>query len=97
MTLAELPETMRVVDETTVEMDGRRAAPGYLIANDQWDTLTAVSHDTLAGMTVSMLEDATAQGKNIDHISRVTGYFSKISGWNKGKAAELKDRARVKV
>ncbi|HEX7318991.1 MAG TPA: anaerobic ribonucleoside-triphosphate reductase [bacterium] len=32
--------------------------------------------------------------KNIDHITRVTGYFSKVSGWNKGKRAELKDRFR---
>ena len=32
----------------------------------------------------------------IDHITRVTGYFSKVSGWNKGKKAELKDRFRSK-
>jgi ribonucleoside-triphosphate reductase len=31
---------------------------------------------------------------DIDHITRVTGYFTKISGWNKGKKAELKDRYR---
>ncbi len=36
-------------------------------------------------------------GQNIDHITRVTGYFSKVSGWNKGKKAELKDRYRVKL
>ncbi|MFH1097156.1 MAG: anaerobic ribonucleoside-triphosphate reductase [Candidatus Desantisbacteria bacterium] len=30
----------------------------------------------------------------IEGITRVTGYFSKISGWNKGKIAELKDRYR---
>jgi len=34
--------------------------------------------------------------ENIDHITRVTGYFSKVSGWNKGKRAELKDRYRSK-
>jgi len=32
--------------------------------------------------------------KNIDHITRVTGYFTKVSGWNKGKKAELRDRYR---
>ena len=31
---------------------------------------------------------------NVDHITRVTGYFTKVSGWNKGKKAELKDRYR---
>ena len=43
------------------------------------------------------LDKACKQGKDVDHISRVTGYFSKTSGWNRGKQAELKDRARVKV
>ena len=33
----------------------------------------------------------------VDHITRVTGYFTKISSWNKGKKAELKDRYRSKV
>ncbi len=35
--------------------------------------------------------------KKIDHITRVTGYFSKVSGWNKGKKAELKDRYRSRL
>jgi ribonucleoside-triphosphate reductase len=29
---------------------------------------------------------------DIEWITRVTGYFSKVSGWNTGKRAELKDR-----
>jgi len=29
---------------------------------------------------------------NVDHVTRVTGYFSKDSMWNKGKIAELRDR-----
>ncbi|MBN2538164.1 anaerobic ribonucleoside-triphosphate reductase [candidate division WOR-3 bacterium] len=28
----------------------------------------------------------------VDFITRVTGYFSRVSGWNKGKKAELLDR-----
>lgn len=99
MTIKELPETMRVVDETeAVEwLNGRELRPGYLIANDRFETLTHVAKDTLAGMTVTMLEDVTAQGKNIDHITRITGYMSKTSGWNKGKQAELRDRHRTTV
>jgi len=31
---------------------------------------------------------------NIDHATRVTGYFSRVSAWNKGKKQELKDRFR---
>ncbi len=29
---------------------------------------------------------------DVDYITRVTGYFSRVSGWNKGKKAELFDR-----
>ena len=34
---------------------------------------------------------------DVDGITRVTGYFSKISGWNDGKRAELKDRHRSRL
>lgn len=34
------------------------------------------------------------KGENVRHICRVTGYFSWIEGWNKGKLAELADRHR---
>jgi ribonucleoside-triphosphate reductase (formate) len=37
----------------------------------------------------------TCNSENVEGITRITGYFSKISGWNKGKLAELKDRHRV--
>ncbi|UCD06645.1 MAG: anaerobic ribonucleoside-triphosphate reductase [candidate division WOR-3 bacterium] len=37
------------------------------------------------------------RSENVDHITRVTGYFTKVSGWNKGKKAELKDRYRSKL
>jgi ribonucleoside-triphosphate reductase len=32
---------------------------------------------------------------NIDVVTRVTGYFSKSSMWNKGKIGELKRRDRL--
>ncbi len=34
---------------------------------------------------------------NIEGITRVTGFFSKVSSWNKGKIGELKDRHRVEI
>jgi ribonucleoside-triphosphate reductase len=34
---------------------------------------------------------------NVDGITRVTGYYSKISNWNIGKKAELKDRHMTSV
>ena len=98
MRIDEVPEYMRVLEETGVEeICGKQVQPGYLIANDRLETLTHVSKDKLAGMTVPMLEDYTAQGKDVDHITRVTGYFSKVSGWNPSKLGELKDRHRSTV
>ncbi len=37
------------------------------------------------------------KGKPIDHYSRITGYYQNISGWNKGKLAELRDRKRYNL
>jgi len=34
------------------------------------------------------------QSEKIEGITRITGYFSRIPGWNKGKIAELRDRFR---
>lgn len=36
------------------------------------------------------------QGRNVEHITRVTGYFSKVENWNKGKKAEFSNRYRTK-
>lgn len=38
---------------------------------------------------------AYCQSNNIDWITRVTGYFSRVSGWNPGKRAELFDRHKT--
>lgn len=40
-------------------------------------------------------EKCQCGSKYLDFITRVTGYFSKVSMWNKGKIAELKDRNRM--
>jgi ribonucleoside-triphosphate reductase len=30
----------------------------------------------------------------VDGITRITGYFTKVSSWNKGKLGELRNRYR---
>lgn len=35
--------------------------------------------------------------ENVDVITRITGYYSKVSSWNQGKRQEFKDRARVVI
>lgn len=36
------------------------------------------------------------KSRKVDGITRITGYYSFTSGWNKGKRGELKDRFRIK-
>jgi ribonucleoside-triphosphate reductase len=46
------------------------------------------------GKTVRGIKDKCAYcgSTEIECMTRITGYFSKISGWNKGKLGELADR-----
>ncbi|MFH1617198.1 MAG: anaerobic ribonucleoside-triphosphate reductase [Candidatus Margulisiibacteriota bacterium] len=50
------------------------------------------------GKIVRGLKDTCSHcnSDNIEGITRITGYFSRIKGWNKGKSGELKDRHRNK-
>ncbi len=46
-------------------------------------------------LTRGMQDKCKCGSKDLDFITRVTGYFSKVSMWNKGKIAELKDRNKL--
>jgi ribonucleoside-triphosphate reductase len=48
------------------------------------------------GKTSRGLKEACpyCQSPEVQGITRITGYFSKVSGWNKGKIAELRERYR---
>jgi ribonucleoside-triphosphate reductase len=39
----------------------------------------------------------SCKSESIEGITRITGYFSRIPGWNKGKIAELRERQRVDI
>ena len=76
------------------EHDGKK---GILIKNNQSETVTHVTYDALEQNDWDIIQKMTWQGKHVEHMTRVTGYFSKVSGWNKGKTGELKDRHRVSM
>ena len=65
--------------------------------NDQ-ERAKAITYDKL-----DSIEDADElvtqinRGLEVECITRITGYFSKVSGWNDGKKAELKDRRKFHV
>ena len=68
---------------------------GVLVENRFYQTKTFVSDQAITNNDLIRILMATHQGRNIEHITRVTGYFSRVGGWNKGKVAELVDRYRT--
>ncbi len=50
--------------------------------------------DVLAGLSWSEVRRFVVNGRNVYGVSRVVGYFSRITNWNKSKVGELKDRQR---
>jgi len=58
------------------------------------DSATAVTYAKLDEMTPEELEREINRGLLVEGMTRITGYFTKISSWNKGKLGELKDRNR---
>lgn len=70
---------------------------GIYIKNKRFDTEVHISDDTVQEQELEGLIKATHCGKNVDQITRVTGFFSKASGWNKGKRGELVDRHRSDI
>ena len=70
---------------------------GVLIKNKRLETLTHCTFEAVENTELDIILGACVQGRDVAHITRVTGYFSKTSGWNKGKAGELKDRHKVAV
>lgn len=76
-----------------MELDGK---PGYLVEHMIHGTKTHFTYEAIENYGLSELIDATYQGKSLEHMTRVTGFFSKTESWNKGKLGELKERKREK-
>ncbi|MCU0641225.1 MAG: anaerobic ribonucleoside-triphosphate reductase [Candidatus Margulisbacteria bacterium] len=51
----------------------------------------------LKELTAEKLDQILTAGRNVEHITRITGYFSRVEGWNKGKKGELADRVRTEI
>ncbi len=73
-----------------------KGVDGILVTNKLFGTKTHFSRKAIEENDIITLMNATHQGKNVDQITRITGYFSRIQSWNKGKTGELKDRYRNK-
>jgi ribonucleoside-triphosphate reductase (formate) len=66
--------------------------------NDQIAFSPEFTNCLQCGRTVRGLRDSCPHcgSPEVDGITRITGYFTKISSWNKGKLGELKERNRNK-
>ena len=64
----------------------------YTVASKRWETEWEISVEAIEANEWQTFLELFKGGKDIEHITRVTGYFTKVSGWNVGKKQELKDR-----
>lgn len=66
--------------------------------NDQIAFSPEFTNCLQCGQTVRGLKDSCPHcgSTQVDGITRITGYFTKISSWNRGKLGELNDRNRNK-
>jgi ribonucleoside-triphosphate reductase len=64
--------------------------------NDQIAFSPEFTACTTCGRTARGLSSQCAYcgSTEVEGITRITGYFTKVSGWNKGKLGELRDRYR---
>ncbi len=64
--------------------------------NDQVAFSPEVTSCVACGQTSRGLNDSCpyCNSDKVEQITRITGYFTKVSSWNKGKIGELKDRYR---
>ena len=59
------------------------------------DNCTRITKKVFEKLSPDELLNEINRGLEVEHITRITGYFTKVSQWNKGKRGELKDRIRV--
>jgi len=59
------------------------------------ENATRITKEVFKRLTPDELLTEINRGLELEHITRITGYFTKISQWNKGKRGELKDRVRT--
>jgi hypothetical protein len=64
---------------------------------DKGEEKVKVTPEALVKVSPAELDKVLVKGRNIEQMTRITGYFSKVSGWNKGKLGELKDRQRTSL
>jgi len=91
---------MRIVDFINICVDNgyewyegkHDGKDGYFIGCKKLDTAAFFTPEAIENNDWPVLEKQIIQGKDVYHVTRIVGYFSRIENWNKSKLGELKDR-----
>jgi hypothetical protein len=75
----------------------READGGLYIINRRFATEIHAAYAAIAANEWPTIESHTICGRDVQHITRVTGYFTIVEGWNRGKLAELNDRDHSQI
>lgn len=59
------------------------------------ENCTRITNKVFKKLTPKELLKEINRGLEVENITRITGYFTKVSQWNKGKRGELRDRVRT--
>jgi len=65
---------------------------GYFIRSEKFDTKVHFTYEAIEKNDWPVLNRGITQGKDVYHVTRIVGYYSKIHNWNKSKLGELADR-----
>ena len=65
---------------------------GVYVTNKVFNTQTHFAWNAVEESDLEGLLKNTSHGRNIEQMTRVTGYFSKVGSWNNGKLGELGER-----
>lgn len=68
-----------------------------IIRNKKHGVKVRCSAEAVAKHDWASIKSQTVGGRDVNHITRVTGYFTIVEGWNKGKLGELKDRYHSQI
>lgn len=96
MNLIELKDFLERNSGTILWMQPEDDLGAIYLKSEEFNEIIRIDLDKLKDITEGEIKLMLAHGKNIEQMTRVTGYFSLIKKWNAGKKAELKDRYRVK-
>ena len=66
--------------------------PGYYVRCDRFKTVAHFTPQAVLSNEFNTLWNHVVQERDVKHMTRVVGYYSRIENWNNSKRGELKAR-----